>query len=187
VWVGFKDGAVHKSTGVTFISVTDNIFRRASSLAAQFPFGGRGESGSAASTEAGLLDFFDNLFGRHVEKNPVQGLVAATLQVILDPFRIDAAAVTQQNTLLPLIEVYVRVMWPGLTSNRVGVEQPGYYLVVSQMLLHNFRNILDGYATVKYIFWFHYDSWTDLTKTVATSETDRDIQAEPSYFVFQAF
>jgi hypothetical protein len=55
------------------------------------------------------------------------------------------------------------------------------------VLLHNFRNILDGYAAVKYIFWFHYDSWTDLTKTVATSETDRDIQAEPSYFVFQAF
>ena len=93
VRVALDDGAVHEGAGVAFVGVADDVLDVARGLGGEFPLEAGQEAGAATAAQAGVLDFLDDRFGRHLEQGLGQSRVAAAGDVLLDALGVDHAAV----------------------------------------------------------------------------------------------
>ena len=108
VGVAFESGAVHVRAGVALVCVTDHVLLALGLSCGKLPLHTGGEACAAAATETGLKNFLNNLLRRHLEENLLDSLVAVACNVVVDLLRVDDAAVSQNDTILLLIERNVR-------------------------------------------------------------------------------
>jgi hypothetical protein len=105
VGICFQDGTVHKGTGVAFIGVTDYVFAAARGAAAKLPLATGGKTGATSPAKTGFLDLLNNLLGSHQKSFPQRSITSA-INVVPDLFRVDLPTISQNYTLLLLVEVY---------------------------------------------------------------------------------
>ena len=96
--IAFHHGAVHKRAGVTFVTVADHIavgFLLAGHL---LPLLAGGEAAAATAAEAGFVDLVNDLVPGHLGHGLFQRLKAACGHVFIQGFRIELAAVFQNDS-----------------------------------------------------------------------------------------
>ncbi len=82
--VAFENTAVHKSTGIPFVGVTDHIFHIALGLAREFPFHTRREPGAAAAAKPGFFHLLDHFFRFHRGQDLGKGLITVPRDIVPD-------------------------------------------------------------------------------------------------------
>ena len=103
VRVTFDDAPVHEGAGIALIGVADDDrfhVTRLGGVAAGLPFDAGWESAAAAAPQPRALDLGDDLLRAHLGDRLHQGGIAVDSDVIVDPLRIDDAAVAEHNQLL---------------------------------------------------------------------------------------
>ena len=109
VGIAFERGAVHVSAGVALVGVTDHVLLALRLLHSELPLHTGGEARAAATAETRLKHLIDDLLGRHLKENLLESLVTVAGDIILDLLGINDAAVSQNDTVLLLIERNVSV------------------------------------------------------------------------------
>ena len=98
--VAFQHRPVHKRARVPFIRITDYVLGPVRRLASELPLQPRGKASATASAQARLQHLFDDFFGRHLLQCFLQRRISIDSQIIIDRFRVDKAAIRQNNALL---------------------------------------------------------------------------------------
>ena len=102
--IAFNQRSVHKSAGIPFIRVADNIFLITRCVPALSPLAAGGKTAAAAPSQAGVLDFLDNRFRREVRQGGGQCRISADGDIIFDGAGIYPAVLSEQLTILGLVE-----------------------------------------------------------------------------------
>jgi hypothetical protein len=100
VGIALEDRPIHEGAGVALIAVADHVFWVSLGLPHGLPFFARGEARAAPAPQAGTADLGNDLLRGHLGEDFGQGFVAAHGDVFLDLFRIDLAAVLEDDLLL---------------------------------------------------------------------------------------
>jgi hypothetical protein len=107
VRVGLEDGTVHERTGVAFVAVAHDVARISGGPPGGFPLAPGREPRPAPAAETRGSDLGDDSFRRHLPEGLGRGGIAVVGNVILDPFRVDPAAVAEDDEPLVLEELDV--------------------------------------------------------------------------------
>ena len=70
VGITFQFGPVHVSARVAFITIANDVFDVADGAADKTPLGSGRKTGAAASSQGGLLYFFEHFFRLHLGERP---------------------------------------------------------------------------------------------------------------------
>ena len=100
------------------------------------PFRFRGACGEAcppSASQARALDRIDDLVGVHSREDGSQCAVSLDREIVLNLFRIDTAAATQDDALLSLVEGDIPISWNCLIRSRIAIEEAFYRYTVLQM------------------------------------------------------
>ena len=155
---------------------------------AELPLLAGGEAGAAPASQSRLFNSVDNLLGRHFFQDFFQGFKAAGGDVVLDPLRVDATAVAQNNPLLHAVKLDVAVVAHGLAADRVFVEEALDGLAVAEVGGNDFRDVVERDMGVENAFRLDHRHRALLAETVAAGEIDIDLfQAHLRDFIFQGF
>ena len=101
--IAFDDAPVHECAGISFVGVADQHGFHSAVLCrmpACLPFDAGRESAAPAASQPGSLDLRNDLLRRHLEQSLFQRRVAVDRDVVVDLFRIDDAAVSEDHQLL---------------------------------------------------------------------------------------
>ena len=143
VGIAFHETSIHVGSGVTLISVGDDIFRKALRLAHPFPLDSGRKTAAAATTKPRLLYFTDDAFRCHFRKNFGQRLIAINGQIIVDSCRINHAVGAEHHTTLFFVERQVLFPEKGFFRFRMAIEQPAYNLSSAHGFGNDFWNIFN--------------------------------------------
>jgi hypothetical protein len=168
--VCFQDGAIHKGTGVAFIGIADYIFGRACGSTTGLPFLSGRKTGTTTPSKPGSLHLANDLLRCHFEESLLQCPITSTSNIMLDFFGVDMPAVTQDDALLFLIEVYLCIVRYGFASNRVTVEKAFHGFAFTKMRADNFWSILGLDMGIENALGFDDYIGALLTETVAARE-----------------
>jgi hypothetical protein len=186
VRICFQDRAVHESTRIPFIGVADYIFLLPWRIAAELPLAAGGKTGTAPPSQTGIRDLTDDLLRCHFKDGLPQRPITPAGSIVVDFFRVDLPTVAQDDALLFLVEVYLRIARYGFAGHRVTVKQAFYWLAISEMRDDNLGGILGLNMGVENALWFNDHIWTLLTEAVATGEVDLYIiHPFTGYFVLE--
>ena len=83
VGISFKDGSVHESARVTFVSVAGYIFREVIVTESRAPFASCRETGSAAAAKARRFHFTDDFFRCH-RQGFLEAFITSGRNIVLD-------------------------------------------------------------------------------------------------------
>ena len=142
VRVALKQRAVHECARVAFVGVADDVFLRARRFLAEAPLHAGRESAAAASAEASLLHFLDDLLRRHSEKDLRESFVAVGSDVFLKRIGVDVSAVLEDEAVLLLVEVDVGVVGHALRRERLLEEQAAHHAALYEMFADYFLYVL---------------------------------------------
>ena len=197
--VTFHAGTVHESTGVAFVTIADDVFETLFLMGSNlFPLLAGRESCTAAATQTGIGNFFNNLFFAQLEKALCQGGITADGEILFNAFSIDVAAMLQnaagllfveRNVLLALVKLAVLVIAEALNES-----------AADQRLLNDLFHVIRRALAVEPAFRLNADQRAHLTETVAAGllkagdrftggNVQRDFKslAMESHLVFQFF
>src|SRR5450830_1580179 len=104
VGVALQDRAIHEGSGVALVGVTDHVLLLAWRQPGEAPLHAGEEARPPAPSQPGLDDHVDEAVWVLPVEDPLQGLVPAHLQVLLDLLRVDHPAVAQHDALLAVEE-----------------------------------------------------------------------------------
>ena len=138
--VAFHHGAVHKRAGVTLVAVADHKALRLLLAGNLLPLLTSGEAAAAAATEAGLVDLVDYLVPGHLGHGLPQRLKATRGHVFTQGFRIDLAAVFQNDSGLLGNEGDLVGRYVGLVA--LLVKEPLQNLVSQNALFKNLGTVV---------------------------------------------
>ena len=165
--VALDGGTIHVGTGISLVSVADNVLGVSGSLHAGLPLDTSGESCSTTAPQARLLHFLHNFFRLHLKEHLFQRQIAVTANVLVDVLRIDEAAVPQGHTQLLLVELNLLNLFPALLF--LIVQQAGNLTSHDNLLGNNLRGILRLYLHVEGVLRQHLYDWPLLTEAEAAS------------------
>jgi hypothetical protein len=105
--IAFENAAIHVSTGIAFVGVTEHVTLISRSLAGEIPFHPGREARAAATAQPGAFHFVDHIVRRHAVEHFAERLIDADVKRLVDAFGINPAAVAQNDFGLLLEEVDV--------------------------------------------------------------------------------
>jgi hypothetical protein len=170
VGVALHGTTVHKGTRVTLVSITDYILYRTRRFAAELPLQAGGEASTTTTSQTGAFYLINYLLRGHLKQHVAQGLVTTYGNVVFYPLRVDVTAITKDNTLLLLIEVYIPIIRYCLTVNGVLIKKMCYWLSITKVRLDNLWDIINANVSIKDTFRFNDNNGTLLAEAVAASE-----------------
>ena len=166
--IAFQNGSVHECTRVAFVSITYQVLFIARTLLSSIPLEPRRESSTASSSQSGDLDLFDHFFRLHGSQHLLDSLVSVYSDIILDVFRIDHTAVSQNDSLL-FADKFLVLFCNGLIF---------CHLMLHQMLLYDLFDLIRLYLDVSrhfaVVIIYVHDRF-QITSTYASGHSERYI------------
>ncbi len=108
VGVALEDAAVHERPGVALVGIADDVLLRALRLGDGGPLEGGRVARPAATAETAAGDLLADLGGGHLGQHPLERLVAAPLDVVVEALGVHPADVLGRDAELALEERRLR-------------------------------------------------------------------------------
>ena len=168
MWVTLHDRAVHESSGVALIGITNHILVLSLIATRKSPLHASRETCTTTTTQSRLLDDVNYILGSLVLKCIRECHVAVASDVLSNVLWIDKTAITQSHTLLLAIEIHVFRVTNMLRGLRVDIEQTLYTMPANHMLLNDFFGIFGFNLCVKSVVGDNLNNRAFLTEAKAS-------------------
>ena len=127
VRIAFQNGTIHECARVTFVSIADDILLIARLILLELPLKACREARATASAETGSLHDVNNFLRGLFREHMVQGFISVDADILIDILRIDAAAVSESDSLLLLIEADLFDIVDFFSGLPVGIEHLEFF------------------------------------------------------------
>ena len=180
VRITFEDRAIHESSRVALIGITNHVFFIRNAIVGNFPFQSGRETAASTSAQTRFFYYVNGFGRRHFRQYFSQSHIGIVSYGFVDIFRIYKSAVAQRNAQLFFIKSHVFGVGNVLFIFRIYVEQPFYLPSLDDMFVNNFPGIFGLYFHVECIVGQHIDNRSFFAKTETSG-------ADYLYLVAQSF
>ncbi len=182
VRVSLEQAAVHEGARIPLISVDNDIFRFAGSVARGFPLPAGGKSAAAAAAQVGLFHFVEHRFGRHFGKSLRQRAVSADGDVVQDAGGVDPDVVPEQDALLVPVEGDVLQALDALAGSFIEVQEVADRTFTRAEPVDDGRRVLRLHFGIAGVGGVDHHQRGAFAETVAPGPADADFVPETALF-----